>query len=164
LCISVETRLAKGVSQSGLKGLFNQYELIYILADERDVIRLRTNFRKEDVYLYQSTAEIKKIRLFFLKVVTVAHQLEEQPKFYNTLVNNCFTSLLRDFSKHRSKKLTLDYRLFLNGLFDQMAYENGLIKTDGLSFPELKKKHHINQYIENDPDAIIDFSKKIRPF
>jgi hypothetical protein len=161
LAISSEIRMTKGVEQSLLGGMFNEYEILYILADERDVIKLRTNYRKEEVYLYKIKPKggIKAIKEFFIYVMNKVNTFEDKPEFYNTFTTNCLTSLLHDLEHSAHRKIPFDYRMIMNGSFDQLLYERGTVETYGLSFPELKKVSHINQYVESDTT---NFSKKIR--
>ena len=163
ICVSVETRREKNEPQSGFRGLYNQYELIYILADESDLLLLRTNYRKEKVYLYplrvKTPETLKKV---FLKILKEVVKLEKKPIFYNTLRDNCFTTLLKDVREVTGHKPPWDYRTLANGLSDEMGYERGWFYTDNLSFEDFKKKHYINQYVENDPDPQKNFSEKIR--
>ena len=163
LAVSVETRLSKGQEQSLLGGIFNQYELIYILADERDIIRLRTNFRKEQVYLYRIKLNKIALQQIFLSIIERAADLNKHPRFYNTINHNCLTTLLADLRRAQGKQYHFDYRLIMNGYSDKLLYDNKIIISDSLPFPALKKRQHINQYIENDPNAKINFSQEIRP-
>ena len=163
LAVSVETRLAKDQKQSLLSGIFNQYEIIYILADERDVLRLRSNFRKEEVYLYRVKIDNKALQKIFLKIVKQADDLHQHPRFYNTLKHNCLTTLLADLQEAQGRRLDFDYRFIMNGYSDELLYDKNALVTGGLPFKELKKRRNINQYVENDPDAAVGFSRKIRP-
>ena len=131
-----------------------------ILGDERDLIRLRTNFRKDDVYLYRTVLTPEESRAIFLNILQQANRLHEKPQFYNTITENCMTSLLPDFLEYRKSK-GFDIRLLANGLSDQMAYENGMISSD-LSFDEMKRRYYINQYVGTYSDAT-DYSRLIRP-
>ncbi len=163
LAVSVETRLAKGQQQSLLGGIFNQYGLIYILADERDVLRLRTNFRHEQVYLYRLKIKHLLLEKLFVEIIRQAALLEQKPRFYNTLKQNCLTTLLEDLRRAQGRHYQFDYRFVLNGYSDELLYDNGVLVTGGLPFKLLKEHSHINQYVENDPAAAVDYSKKIRP-
>ena len=162
LAISSEIRMTKGREQSLLGGLFNEYEIIYILADEEDVLKLRTNYRKEEVFMYHVKPKggIADVRKFFVYVMEKVDTFEERPKFYNTFTTNCLTSLLHDFATAVHKSIKFDFRLIENGYFDELMYERGVIETGGLSFPELKKQRHINQYVKKNT---INYSQKIRP-
>jgi len=164
LVVSVETRREKGEAQGAISGLYNQFELICILADESDVLLLRTNYRKEDVFVYpMADNKAKNGRKMLVQILKTVDKLETQPTFYNTIKHNCFTSLLHFTRSVRESPIDRDYRIIANGLSDEMGYERGWFKTDGLSFADFKKKCHINQYVQDDPDAKTDFSKKIRP-
>jgi hypothetical protein len=163
LAVSVETRLAKEQTQSLLGGIFNQYELIYVLADERDVLRLRTNFRKEEVYLYRINIEKPLLQKLFLEIVRRAAELQEHPRFYNTVKQNCITTLLADLSDAQGKTYHFDYRFIMNGYSDALLYDEDVFVTGGLPFKTLKERRHINQYVEDDPHAEINYSAKIRP-
>jgi len=161
LAVSAETRLEKDEPQELIQGFFNQYELIYILADESDVIRLRTNFRKEEVFLYPLRVSKENIRKIFDVIITRVNRLYQQPEFYNTLTQNCFTTLRSDLRTIAPPKNKFDWRILANGYSDQMLYENNDIDTD-LSFTEAKQYFHINQYVSDD-NSSEDFSLRIRP-
>ena len=163
LAVSVETRIAKEQKQSLLSGIFNQYGIIYILSDERDVLRLRSNFRKEQVYLYRVKIDHIKLQKIFLKIVKQAADLQKHPRFYNTLKQNCLTTLLEDLRHAQGKQYHYDYRFIMNGYSDELLYDKNILITGGLPFKKLRERRHINQYVENAPDAAINFSQKIRP-
>ena len=93
VAISIETRKSKDEEYSAIKGFFKQYELIYIVSDERDVVRLRTNFRGENVYLYRLDAKPELVRSVFLDYFTYINHLKEQPEWYNALTHNCTTAI-----------------------------------------------------------------------
>ena len=95
LCISIETRKEVGEEYSSIKGFFRQYELIYIVGDERDLVRLRTNYRQGDtVYLYRIQGEsIEATRQIFLDYVKYINRLKENPEWYNALTGNCTTQI-----------------------------------------------------------------------
>ena len=92
LAISIERRDERDEGYSAIRGLFRQYELMYVVADERDVIRLRTNVRSdppEDVYLYRLHGPIENARRVLLEYLRKINDLHERPEFYNTLTTNC---------------------------------------------------------------------------
>lgn len=161
LAVSVETRLEKGEPQNSLNSFFKQYELIYVLADERDLLRLRTNYRKEEVFLYPTTVPKEYVRKMFEVVADRVNSIARQPEFYNALTENCFTSLARNFSKISPPKNPFDYRRLANGFSDRMLYENGKIDSQ-LNFDETKRRHHINQYVQDIKDGG-EYSRLIRP-
>ena len=162
LCVSVETRREVNEEQTTLRGFYNQYELIYILADEKDLLGLRTNFRKEEVYVYPLKIKKKIMKNFFLQILGRAEEVEIKPQFYNTIKHNCFTSLFRDIEKVTGRPVIFDYRHILNGRSDELAYERGIFFDKGISFINFKKRHHINQYIKggNIPDNYSSIIRK----
>ena len=160
LAISVELRREPGEHFSPLKGVLKQYELMYVVADERDVIRLRTNYRHDDVYLYPVRATPEQRRRMLVSMLERANALRERPEFYNTLTNTCTTNIVRHVNEIAPRKVPLSYKVLLPGYSDQLAYDIGLLDTD-LPFAEARARHHINaralRYAERP-----DFSDLIR--
>ena len=159
VCFSIETRKTKGEDYSTVKGFFKQYELTYVVADERDVVRLRTNYRNEDVYLYRLKARPAITRSVFLDYLQKVNRLKEHPAWYNALTDNCTTNIRQHASPY-SPKVRLDWRILVNGYADEMAYERGLL-DQSLPFPQLKQRSYINDdALAADNDA--SFSRTIR--
>lgn len=160
VCFSIETRKEVGESYSALGGLYRQFELIYTIADERDVIRLRTNYRTgEDVYLYRTKAGPDAARERFRDYIRAVNYLREHPVWYNALTTNC-TSAIR--LQHAAEKRTSwDWRMLVNGKGDELLYERGVIAHDNLPFAQLKQRARINVPAASAGGAE-DFSKKIR--
>jgi hypothetical protein len=159
ICFSIETRLEKGEEYSALGGLYRRCELIYVCADERDVIRLRTNFRQgEDVYLYRTTVAVAAARQRFLEYIATLNALHAQPRWYNALTTNCTTSVRTQRSA--ATRQPWDWRILLNGYLDQLLYERGAL-AGKLPFPELKRAAHLNAAARAANDAP-DFSQRIR--
>jgi hypothetical protein len=162
LAISIETRRERHESYSSIAGFFKQYELFYVVADERDLIRLRTNYRKdppEDVYLYRTVASEANARRVFLDYVRELNSLAEKPQFYNSLTTNCTTSILTH-TRVNPDHLPLSWKVLLSGYVPAYLYEHRRIDTS-LPFEELKRRSHINaaaQAADNAPD----FSQRIR--
>ena len=136
LCFSIETRKTIGQQYSTLEGFYRQYTLIYVVADERDCIRLRTNYRREDVYLYHTLASPAQARERFREYVATVDALHENPRWYNAVTSNCTTSI----RTQRAVKLRAPWhwRILLNGKADEMLYQHHAFATGGLSFTELK--------------------------
>ena len=159
LAVSIETRLERGEAQSSLQSLFRQYELVYVFADERDVLRVRTNHRGEDVYLYRTRMTPTQARAVLISYVTRANGLARQAEWYNTVTANCATSVLPHARAAGAPgRMSLD--VLLSGHAARQAYGNGLLNTR-LPFDELERRSLINSAAnaaENDPD----FSKRIR--
>ncbi|NYF53625.1 DUF4105 domain-containing protein [Tunturiibacter gelidoferens] len=162
LAFSIEARYKPGQTYSAILGFFRQYELIFIAADERDVIRLRTNYRKdEEVYMYRTNAPPDVVRKFFLTYVTYLNHLREHPEWYNAVTKNCTTTLDSKLSEDLPKPKAWSYKLLLNGTLDELLYERGRLVTDGLPFVELKQREHINPFARTVGQSP-DFSALIR--
>jgi hypothetical protein len=142
VCFSIETRKEVGEEYSAIKGFFRQYEKIYVVADERDVVRLRTNFRKEDVYLYPLQVKPEMARLVFLDYLGEVNRLSDRPEWYNALTGNCTTSIRRHTRPYNPDG-RLDWRMIVNGYLDQMIYERGFLGRD-LPLNELREQSYIN--------------------
>ena len=160
VAMSIETRKEIGENYSAVRGLFRQFELIYIVADERDVIRLRTNYRQgEDAYLYRTIATPAEARDRFMEYLTVINQLHQTPRWYNAATSNCTTSIRAQHSA--SRRMAWDWRILFNGKADEMLYQHGALVTGGLPFSELKKRALINARAKN-ADNSPEFSQLIR--
>jgi hypothetical protein len=160
VCFSIETRKEKGESYSAIGGIYRQYELIYIVADERDVVRVRTNFRKgEDVYLYRLQISPERARGRFMDYVKALNDLKEHPRWYNAITTNCTTSIRTQH--HSATKIPWDWRMLVNGKADEMMYEKGHFLTGGLTFPELKTHSLIDKAAIAAGESP-EFSKRIR--
>jgi len=158
--ISVEIRKEKGESFSAVKGLFNSYELMYVIADERDVVKLRSNYRKDLVYVYPIKTTQEKTKALFLDMIERTNKLKEQSEFYNTLTSTCTTNIMQHVNKITPQKVPFSYKVLLPSYSDKLAYDLGLIDTT-LSFEEARAKYLINDRAlkyGNSPD----FSVKIR--
>ena len=144
LCISIETRRKKGEEYSSVRGFFKQYELIYIVADERDVIRLRTDYRtREYVYLYRLNATPELIRKVFLDYLQSMNRLKDRPQWYNALTANCTTDIWKHIVPYYPKA-RFDWRLIASGHADEMAYDLGAVDRS-LPFAELRRRSRINE-------------------
>jgi hypothetical protein len=158
LCISIEARYEVGEEYSAIKGFFRHYEIFYVLADERDVVRVRSNYRKESVRLYQLRAPLNLVRLVLLDYLKSVNQLDTRPEFYNALTENCTTSIRRHTHPFFHGKW--NWRLLINGSIDQLLYDNNGI-SHALPLAELRTLSDIGERAmkaDRDPD----FSAKIR--
>jgi len=159
--ISVEIRKEEGETFGPIKGLFNKYELMYVIADERDVIQLRSNYRKDLVYVYPAKTTKEKAKALFLDMIERANFLKDNPEFYNSITNTCTTNIVKHIDKITPNKVPLlNLRILLPANSDKLAYELGLIDTE-LSFEDARTRYFINDRAEkyaNDPA----FSVKIR--
>lgn len=159
VCMSIETRKEKGENYSAVKGLFRQFELTYIIADERDLVRLRTNYRQgEEVYLYRVQMTPEQGRRLFLDYLRRANELRERPEWYNAITDNCTTAIRTQ--RAGTDRAPWNWRMLVNGHLDELLYERATIATN-LPLAELKQRSHINARARA-ADQSPDFSKLIR--
>jgi hypothetical protein len=159
LAISIETRKERGEVYSAVLGFFRQFELYYVVADERDVVGVRTNHRGEDVYLYQLKTPVHTARAILVDYLEEVNRLAEQPEWYNALTHNC-TTTIRRHAQHVAAGKPFDWRILVNGYIDQLGYERGQIDTS-LPFAELRRRSHVSEKAQAAGDAA-DFSTRIR--
>jgi hypothetical protein len=159
LAVSIETRREKGESYSAVQGFFRQFELIYVFADERDLIRVRTNFRNEQVYLYHSTLARDQAQEFLLTYLNGANRLAQKPEWYNALTDNCVTTIIY-LAQETNPTAALSWETLLAGHAAHQAYRNKRIDTS-MPFEELEAKSRITDKAKQ-ADSGPAFSKKIR--
>lgn len=146
--VSAEVRKERGEDFDAVKGILNQYELLYVIADENDVIRLRTNFRKNSVYMYPIKVEKEKIQSLFRTMLIRSEKLRQEPEFYNTLWNNCTTSILMHANALRTEKLSWGMYTLLPSHSDELVYSAGLIDTS-LSLAEARDYYMISDVAQS---------------
>lgn len=158
---SIETRKEKGEGYSTIAGFFKQYELIYVAADERDLIRVRTDYRnpQEDVYLYRTRVSRERARKLFMEYIRQINIMKERPVWYNTLTTNCTTNIVMHIRTF-SDRIRYNWKILLSGYTPLYAYELGALDTS-LPFVVLREQSYINPVahaIGDDPE----FSRRIR--
>jgi len=160
IAVSVETRREIGEAYSEWAGFFKQYELIYIWADERDVVRLRTNYRKERVYLYRTTLSAPKGQDLFIDMMERTNGLYKRAEFYHTIKQNCTNTLAHHIIASKAYKIPFWKRRIATGSADKRAHAEGLL-DNSRPFDELRQAAFINdRAIAADKDP--RFSEKIR--
>jgi hypothetical protein len=159
LSISIETRPALGEGFDPIASMFKQFELIYVVGDERDLVRVRTNYRRETVYLYHLNTPPEDARRLLLVYLDRINELADRPEWYNLLSNNCTLNVVR-YANAAGRKGRFDIRHLLNGLFDSYLYHSGRVNT-ALPFEELRRRSLINEAAEA-ADQAPDFSQRIR--
>ena len=162
LAVSVERRDELGEGYSTVRGLFRQYEIFYVVADERDVIRLRTNFRDdppEDVYLYRLHGPIENVRRLFDEYIRRIESLATQPEFYNTITSNCAGNIWLNAHVNPGR-VPYSWKILLSGHVPEFLYDRGLLDTS-VAFAELKQRSRINDAARVAADSA-DFSRLIR--
>ena len=140
--MSVEIRKEVGETFENFKGMFRGYELYYVWADEKDVIRLRTNYRLDNVYLYELDMAEENVQKLFIEATRRTNQLKETPEFYNLLVNNCTTNIAKMLQIVYNKPIIVDWRYLAPAYAEGLSMKYGLIK--GTSIEEVRKNHNIS--------------------
>jgi hypothetical protein len=161
IAVSAEIRKEKGERFNPINGLLNGYELQFVIAREADVIKLRSNYRKDKVYLYPLKLYKEQVKKLFILALQRTDKLSKEPEFYNTVTNNCTTNLIDLLNKVLDKKIpkiTLSAVLPLNA--DKMFFKLNLIDTE-LPLLEAREKFFINDKAGR-VLAGEDFYKKIR--
>jgi Domain of unknown function (DUF4105) len=162
VAISIETRRERGEGYSSIRGFFRQYELYYVVGDERDLIRLRTNYRHdppEQVYLYRLRGKAGNGQRLFLEYLRRLNSLKDHAEWYNTLTTNC-TSTIWLNSRVNPGHLPYSWKILLSGHVPEYLYEHGKLDTS-VPFEELRRHALINARAQA-ADQSADFSQRIR--
>jgi len=159
LAVSIETRKERGEQYSAVRGFFRQFELYYVVADERDLVRLRTNYRGETVYLYHLDVRRETARNLLVNYLEEINRLAKTPKWYNAATHNC-TTAIRYHARQIGAQNPFDWRILVNGHIDELGYERGTIVTT-LPFPELRRLSDITERAKA-ADQDPNFSTRIR--
>jgi hypothetical protein len=146
VAISVEARKQAGERYSIWKGMLRRYELLYVVADERDVLPLRAVVHRDDVFLYPLRVPRERARELLVSMLLRANDLARHPRFYNTLTANCTTTLLRHANEVASQPLRGGWRVLLPGYSDQILEGAGLLATD-LPLEEARARFHASERI-----------------
>lgn len=157
--ISIEARPEAHEGFSPLGSLFKQFELIYVVGDERDIVGVRTNHRGEDVYLYRIASSPEHARALFLIYLARINALADHPEHYHLLSNNCTINIVR-YTRAAGRPLAFDVRHYLNGLADRYLYDLGVLNSS-LPFDELRRRSHIND-VAQASDGDPAFAARIR--
>ena len=145
LAVSVEIRKEEGENFSALRGLFNQFEIMYVIADERDVIDLRARYRNDEVFLYPVKSDDEGRRKILLDIMKRTQGLYEEPEFYNTAFNNCTTSIVGHANQVYQEPIEWDWSFVLPEHSDQLAYSLGLLDVpQGLTIEDLREQYRIS--------------------
>ncbi|WP_425615991.1 DUF4105 domain-containing protein [Anatilimnocola sp. NA78] len=158
--VSVEVRLEQGEEYHPATGLLGQFEIIYVVASERDLVRVRIEHRDCDVYAYRGNSTPEQTQALLVDMLRRVNQLRTKPEMYDTISNNCTTNIVQHINKLAPGKIPQDYRVLLPGFSDQLAYELKLIDTS-LPFEETKRRARVNDLAlkyRDDPN----FSARIR--
>ncbi len=159
LAISIETRKEVGEQYSAMRGFFRQFELYYVVADERDVVRLRTNLRGDEGYLYRVNWSPSDSRALLLAYLEEANRIARSPVWYNAFDHNC-TTTIRFHARQIGMARALNWRVLVNGKGPELLYLRGVVDTT-LPFPELMSRSYVNERSLMAGEAA-DFSQRIR--
>lgn len=160
--VSAEARREKGESYTPLGGFLQQFELMYVVADERDVIPLRTRFRKNEVFVYRTRATPDQARQLFTDMMARVNQIHDTPEFYHTVNNNCTTNIRNHLERIAPGRVPWSPAVLFPGRSDEYAYQLGLIDMPG-SFQEIRQRANITQ-LANLYSEQPEFSQKIRQY
>ena len=159
LSISIETRPEVGEGFDPIASLFKQFELIYIVGTEHDIVGVRTNHRDETVYLYRLNTSVENVRRLLLVYLDRVNELAERPEFYHLLSNSCTINIIR-YANAAGREGRFDIRHLFNGLIDSYLYHSGRVDTT-LPFDELRQRSLINEAARA-AEGAPDFSQSIR--
>ncbi len=160
VAISPEARREKDQSYTALNGLFNKYELMYVIADERDVIGVRANYRLDDVYVYPAKVSKENAQKLFIGMLNKANDLYDKPEFYNTFFNSCSTNLADRINEVTPGKVRFDMRVLYPSKSDELAFELDLLNING-PISETRKNYKVNDRADMFRESL-NFSQKIR--
>lgn len=160
VAISVELRKEVGETYHPVRGLFREYELTYVVGDERDLVRLRSNVRRDSVFLYRVNATPEQGRTLFRAMLERANALATTPEFYNTLSSSCTTNIVDHVNAIAPNRVPFSFKVLLPAFADELAYDLGLLDTTR-TFAELRRAALINPQALAASDAP-DFSVRIR--
>lgn len=162
LAVSIETRKDKTQQYSAIHGFFKQYEIAYVAADERDIIRLRTNYRKERVYLYRLDVPKDRVLALLKDYLKAMNNLVETPRFYDALTNNCTTTIkIHADAINPEKPPPLDWRILATGHVDKLLYDTRVVSTN-LPFADLRKASRVDLKMQKEGGE--NFSRKMRAY
>lgn len=160
ICVSVETRRAKNKEYSSILGLLNYYELIYIVADEKDIFKLRTVHHCDKVFVFPIKVKKQNIQDLFLDIFARINKLKDRPEFYHTFKNTCSTNLIKHFNTAFKTKLPISWQVLFPAYIDRYIYKHDLINTD-LTLKKARQRFLINN-LSNKYHNHPDYSRKIR--
>lgn len=160
LVFSVEIRREQRETYSVLGGMFRQYELVYVVGDEQDLVQLRSNHRRDEVYVYPVRATPERTTAFFLDMTRRMNEVHTRPEFYHSLTSNCTTNIVRHLEKVSATNVPYDHRTLLPAYSDELAFALGLLDTE-VGLTETRERHRINARALAAQDSE-DFSRLIR--
>jgi len=160
ICVSAEVRKERSEDYSPVLGLGRKFELMYVVADEKDLIGARTKHRDTAVYVYPTVATPVQAQALFIDVMERANQLALQPEFYNTLTNNCTTNIKQHVNRLAPNRIKYDWRVLLPSYSAKYAYDLGLL-DNSIPFEDLQSLALVND-LSNKHLETANYSNHIR--
>jgi hypothetical protein len=158
--VSVEARGVNGSPYGLFASMFRQFQLIYVVGDERDVVGLRGAIWQNEVRFYPARTTPERMRAIFVDMMERAHKLEEHPEFYHLITNNCMNNVTRHLRRLGGRPLPSELRLLLTGSSDRLAFDYGYIDTD-LPFEKAREAYRIDEWMRQTP-LDESFSQRLR--
>lgn len=146
VAISVEARRERGEDYSIWRGMANGYELIYVVAEERDPISLRVLCRDDDVFVYPLRVSPEKVTLLFRELLSTVNRLAGRPEFYHTIWNSCASNLLAHANAVADRRIPGGWRVALPGYSDEVLHALGLVEGEG-SLHEVRARFLVNERV-----------------
>lgn len=160
VAISIEIRKKHNEKYSALRGLLRQYSLMYVIANEADVVKLRTNHRDNKVFLYPLNLGSEQLAKLFLDMARRAQKLQQEPEFYNTFFNACVTNLVWHINRVKKEKIPFHPSIIISGYVDRYFHKLGLFATD-LPYQSARQKYYVTDVAQTH-DNKIHFSRHLR--
>jgi hypothetical protein len=130
VAVSVESRRERGEQYDALRGMINEYELIYIWGMEQDLTGRRAVLEKNQLYMYPLVGSMDSGRRLFLNLADASRELETRPRFYNTLTSNCTNELAKAANQAQPGAIPPHFALIAPGYSDGFLYDLGFIPND----------------------------------
>jgi hypothetical protein len=158
--ISVEARKEAHETYSPYRGLLREYELMYVIGTERDVLGLRTNVWKEDLTLYPIRTTPEQIRRTFVDMTMRAEKLAVDPEFYDTFTSSCSSNIIRHVNTIAPGQIRAGIGTILPGFSDRVAWKLGMIDSD-LPLERIRDVYRVGAAAQSVP-LDDEFSRAIR--
>ncbi len=130
LALSVEARREKDEEYSVLRGLLHQFEIVYVIGDEDDLLGVRLERLKDTLYIHPVQVEVATCRQFLTDLLEAANGVSERPEWYNTLRSNCTTNLVDSLERTGGERIPWDARMLLPGGSAELVYDLGFLDSN----------------------------------
>jgi hypothetical protein len=159
--ISVEARGVKERPFGLFRSMFRQFQLIYVVGDERDIVGLRGAIWQNEVRFYPVNTSDERKRAIFVDMLKRADSLGKHPEFYHLIANNCMNNITYHVIRLGGRPVPSNLALLFTGFSDRAAYNYGFLDTDGLTFEQSREAYRIDEWMKH--TALDDtFSQRLR--